>query len=214
MITPRRLSTRVDLPAGVRHFPGHLDAASQRALRTDIEAVIAAAPLFTPAMPRTGRPFSVAITNCGTLGWLSDQERGYRYEPRHPTTGRPWPAIPTRLLRVWRDVADCDGNPEACLINMYRHGARMGSHRDADEDEPAAPVVSVSLGDDAVFHVGGTSRGGPKARVTLRSGDVIVFGGPSRFIYHGIDRVLPGTSDLIAGGGRINLTMRRVTPFG
>ncbi len=97
------------------------------------------------------------------------------------------------------------------MINYYPSGARMGSHRDADEDEPRAPVLSVSLGDDAVFHIGGPKRGDPKVRLTLRSGDVCVLGGPSRFAYHGIDRILSGTSALIPGGGRINLTLRRVT---
>ena len=172
------------------------------------------APLFQPRMPKTGQPFSVKMTNCGPLGWVSDKERGYRYQATHIETGRPWPPMPQRLLDLWRDHAAFDGPPEACLINHYPAGAKMGSHRDKDEDEPRAPVLSVSLGDDAIFHVGGSKRGDPKVRVTLRSGDVCLLGGPARFAFHGIDRILPGTSDLVPGGGRINLTLRRVTRLG
>jgi alkylated DNA repair protein (DNA oxidative demethylase) len=154
------------------------------------------------------------MTNCGPLGWVSDKERGYRYQATHIETGRPWPPMPQRLLDLWRDHAAFDGPPEACLINHYPAGAKMGSHRDKDEDEPRAPVLSVSLGDDAVFHVGGSKRADPKVRVTLRSGDVCLLGGPARFAFHGIDRILPGTSDLVPGGGRINLTLRRVKRLG
>jgi alkylated DNA repair protein (DNA oxidative demethylase) len=175
--------------------------------------VMLSAPLFQPRMPRTGQPFSVKMTNCGPLGWVSDKERGYRYQPTHLETGDPWPPIPESLLDLWRTHANFDGLPEACLINHYPAGAKMGSHRDQDEHEPRAPVLSVSLGDDAVFHVGGPKRSDPKVRVTLRSGDVCLLAGPSRFAYHGIDRILAGTSDLIPGGGRINLTLRRVMPF-
>jgi alkylated DNA repair protein (DNA oxidative demethylase) len=154
------------------------------------------------------------MSNCGPLGWVSDKERGYRYQATHVATGRPWPPMPQKLLELWRDHAAFEGPPEACLINHYPAGAKMGSHRDKDEDEPRAPVLSVSLGDDAIFHVGGNKRGDPKVRVTLRSGDVCLLGGPSRFAFHGIDRILPGTSDLVPGGGRINLTLRRVTRLG
>lgn len=199
------------LPEGFRLIGGALTPAAQRALLREIQGVIAAAPPFQPRMPRTGQPFSVKMSNCGALGWVSDQEGGYRYQPVHPETCQPWPPMPEPLLRLWRELAGFDGPPEACLINFYPAGARMGSHRDADEDEPHAPVLSVSLGDDAVFHVGGLKRSDPKMRMTLRSGDVCVLGGPSRFAYHGIDRILSGTSNLIPGGGRINLTLRRVT---
>lgn len=154
---------------------------------------------------------SVRMTNCGPLGWVTDQERGYRYQAVHPVTGYPWPAIPPALLDLWSQVSDYPAPPEACLINYYSSSARMGSHRDADEQDFSAPVVSVSLGDDAVFHVGGPRRADPKARMILKSGDVVVLGGEARLAYHGIDRMLPGTSDLLNEGGRINLTLRRVT---
>ena len=205
-------ANKTALPEGVRHYPGHIGAADQRALLADLRAVIAAAPLFRPAMPRTGRLFSVAMTNCGPLGWVSDRDGGYRYQATHPVTGRPWPPMPARLVDLWREVAGFAAPPEACLVNYYAAAAKLGSHRDEDEQEPRAPVLSVSLGDDAVFHVGGLGRRDPKTRVLLASGDVLVLGGGSRMAYHGIDRIKPGTSALLAEGGRINLTLRRVTP--
>lgn len=196
---------------GFKYLPGFLSAASQSALLADVRAVIEQAPLFVPRMPRTGKPLSVRMTNCGRLGWVTDKERGYRYQPDHPTTGRPWPPIPTSLIGLWATVADCPLAPQACLVNVYAGGARLGSHRDVDEEELSAPVVSISLGDDGIFHIGGLKRSDPKTRITLRSGDVAVLGGKSRLAFHGIDRVLQGTSSLLAEGGRINLTLRRVT---
>jgi alkylated DNA repair protein (DNA oxidative demethylase) len=194
-----------------RHLPLHLDPAAQRAVLDDLRTVVAAAPLYTPTMPRTGRPFSVRMSNCGPLGWVSDRDLGYRYQPTHPETGLPWPPIPERLLELWRSLTAYPHPPEACLINFYADGAKMGSHQDRDEQEPAAPVLSVSLGDDAAFHVGGPNRTDPKTRLRLASGDVLLLEGPSRFAFHGVDRIYPGTSMLLAGGGRLNLTLRRVT---
>lgn len=176
-----------------------------------VQAVIAEAPLYVPAMPQSGKPLSVRMTNCGDLGWVTDKERGYRYQATHPLTGRAWPPIPSLLCDLWSAVTGFPGLPEACLVNFYSSAAKLGSHRDEDEKEFAAPVVSVSLGDDAVFHVGGLQRRDPKTRMLLRSGDLVVLGGNSRLAYHGIDRVLPGTSDLLPKGGRLNLTLRRVT---
>ena len=213
-LAPKRPVT--DIP-GVSLLPGYFDAAAQRTLLADIREVLAVAPYFRPAMPRTGKPFAVAMSNCGALGWVSDKAGGYRYQATHPETGRPWPKMPQALATLWHAVSGYPGRAEACLINFYdtaRNGAaKMGSHVDRDEADFTAPVVSVSLGDDAVFHVGGLSRTDPKSRVTLRSGDVLLFGGPARLCHHGIDRVLPGTSMLLPEGGRINLTMRRVTKF-
>ncbi len=201
-------------PMTFRHLPNALDPAAQVALRDAIDAVLQAAPPFQPAMPRTGKPFSVRMSNCGSLGWVSDKLGGYRYQATHPVTGRPWPAMPEQLLALWRDVARCSAPPEACLINLYDGAAKMGSHQDRDESDFTAPVLSVSLGDDAVFHVGGLARTDPKVRVTLRSGDVLVLEGESRLAFHGIDRVLADTSLLLPQGGRINLTMRRVSTVG
>lgn len=194
-----------------RYLPGHIGLNAQRELLAAIRLVLAQAPLFQPVMPRTGKAFSVRMGNCGPLGWVSDKDGGYRYQAVHPETGLPWPAMPGMLTDLWRDLTGYRAPPEACLINYYPGGAKMGSHVDRDEADRAAPVLSVSLGDSAVFHVGGLKRTDPKTRVTLRSGDVLILEGPSRFAHHGIDRILPGTSDLLAEGGRINLTLRRVT---
>ena len=194
-----------------RHLPGYLSPVRQGELLGHIRSVLAEAPLYVPTMPRTGKPFSVRMSNCGPLGWVSDKAGGYRYQAEHPGTGRPWPAMPRLLLEVWREVAGYPVPPEACLINYYAGGAKMGSHRDEDEADTQAPVVSVSLGDDATFHIGGLQRAGPKRRLTLESGDVVVLGGEARMAYHGIDRIHPGTSALLAEGGRLNLTLRRVT---
>lgn len=165
-------------------------------------------------MPRTGKAFSVRMSNCGPLGWVSDAARGYRYQATHPDNGRAWPPMPRMLLDLWESVANYPVPPEACLINHYAPGARMGSHRDADEEDQGAPVLSVSLGDDATFHVGGLARTDAKQRVRLQSGDVLILGGAARMAYHGIDRVHPGTSRLLAehglAHGRLNLTLRRV----
>ena len=196
---------------GFRQLPAYFGASAQVQLLAAVRAVIADAPLYIPVMPRTGKPMSVRMTNCGALGWVTDKDLGYRYQPVHPVTGRAWPAIPAALLELWSVVADYPAPPEACLVNYYSSTAKMGSHRDADEQEFSAPVVSVSLGDDAVFHIGGPRRTDAKTRMTLRSGDVVVLGGDARLAYHGIDRMLPGTSALLIEGGRINLTLRRVT---
>jgi len=152
----------------------------------------------------------VRMSNCGPLGWLSD-EGGYRYEPKHPQTGQPWPPIPGALVALWNEVAHYPHVPEACLINFYAETAKMGLHQDRDETDLAAPVVSVSLGDSCLFRVGGPKRGDPTRSFRLNSGDVVVLAGDARLAFHGVDRIYPGTSTLLAEGGRINLTMRRVT---
>jgi alkylated DNA repair protein (DNA oxidative demethylase) len=196
---------------GVDYFPGFLDRAVQEALRDEILAILVEAPPFRPRMPRTGKPFSVRMSNCGLLGWVSD-ETGYRYQPTHPETGRAWPDMPARLVEIWMRLARGAPPPEACLINLYDANAKMGLHQDRDEQELAAPVVSLSLGDTALFRLGGPERGGPTRSLRLQSGDAIAFGGPARLAFHGIDRIVTGSSTLLATGGRINLTMRRVTP--
>jgi alkylated DNA repair protein (DNA oxidative demethylase) len=151
------------------------------------------------------------MTNCGPLGWVSDIS-GYRYQETHPETGVPWPPMPDALTAAWRELSGFPSPPEACLVNYYADGTRLGLHQDRDENELAAPVVSLSLGDVAIFRIGGTKRAEATRSVKLASGDAFVFGRASRLAFHGIDRVLPGTSTLISEGGRFNLTMRRVTP--
>jgi DNA oxidative demethylase len=196
---------------GLRHLPEHFSRAQQEALLATLRQAVAQAPLFTPVMPRTGKPFSVRMTNLGSLGWVSDKERGYRYQPTHPVTGEAWPAMPDMLTKLWADVAGYPHPAEACLVNFYTTDAKMGLHQDRDEQDFAAPVVSVSLGDTGLFRIGGTTRGGKTQSLKLASGDVLVMGGESRLCFHGIDRIMPGTSTLLKDSGRINLTMRRVT---
>lgn len=198
-------------PEGFRFLPKYFTRPEQDDVLQAVQDVISRAPLYVPTMPRTGKPLSVQMTNCGALGWVTDKDHGYRYQPIHPVTGQAWPPIPKLLLDAWSQLAAYPVLPEACLVNFYSESARMGSHRDADEQDFAAPVMSISLGDDAVFHVGGPRRGDAKSRFVLRSGDLVVLGGRARLAYHGIDRVVPGTSDLLPQGGRLNLTLRRVT---
>lgn len=200
------------LASGLGYFPDHFDRAAQEVLVATIRQVVVEAPLFVPRMPRTGKPMSVRMTNCGSLGWVTDKDNGYRYQPVHPETGRPWPAIPAALLALWEEVSGFDKPPEACLVNFYDPAAKMGLHQDRDENAFAAPVVSVSLGDQCLFRVGGVSRDDPTRSFRLSSGDVFVFGGESRLIFHGVDRIYPGTSTLLKNAGRINLTLRRVNP--
>jgi alkylated DNA repair protein (DNA oxidative demethylase) len=199
----------LDIAPGVRLWSGGLDAKEQKLLVEDVLRRAQDTPFYRPLMPRSGKPFSVEETNFGSLGWYSDTS-GYRYETRHPFTGRAWPAIPDLLLELWRDATGYRTHPECCLVNLYRAGARMGLHQDRDEAARDAPVLSVSLGDDALFRIGGTTRKGPTTSVKLCSGDVLVFGGPARLAFHGIDRLVSGSSRLVPGGGRINLTLRRV----
>ena len=208
-MTERKTALRPN-KGDMQYFPLAFDEAAQSALLGAVRLVIAEAPLFTPTMPRSGNPMSVRMTNAGPLGWVTDKERGYRYQPTHPVTGKPWPPIPSMLLDLWEEVAGYALSPEACLINYYEGEAKMGLHQDKDEEDFSAPVLSVSLGDTGVFRVGGRSRNDPTRKLELKSGDVVVLGGADRLAYHGIDRILPGTSDLLAEGGRFNLTLRRV----
>lgn len=191
--------------------PGYLSEAAQNALLASLRAALVEAPLFTPTMPRTGKPFSVRMTNLGPLGWVSDKDGGYRYQPTHPDTGRPWPALPDVLLDAWRDIGGYGHPPEACLVNWYAPTARMGLHQDRDEQDMAAPVVSLSLGDTALFRIGGPKRSDPTRSVRLASGDGMALTGESRLAFHGIDRLISGSSSLLPNGGRINLTLRRVS---
>jgi alkylated DNA repair protein (DNA oxidative demethylase) len=202
----------ITLVPGVMLTPGYLDRSAQSAVLAAVRAVIAAAPLYTPRMPGSGKAMSVRMTNCGTLGWVTDATRGYRYQATHPETGAPWPPIPEIILQAWHELAGCSRPPEACLVNYYAPTARMGLHQDKDEQDLAAPVVSLSLGDTGLFRAGGLKRGDPTKSVRLASGDAVVLGGEGRLAFHGVDRILEGTSTLLPEGGRFNLTLRRVSP--
>jgi len=192
---------------GFRLYPSYFDPATQEALVGAVLDGVKAAPFYRPVMPG-GQAMSVEMTNFGPLGWVTDAA-GYRYETRHPATGAPWPPIPPELLALWADVTGDRPPPDACLVNLYRPGARMGLHQDRDERDFSHPVVSVSLGDTALFRIGGADRRSPTASLRLASGDVCVLAGEARLAFHGVDRILPGSSSLVPGGGRINLTLRR-----
>ena len=188
-------------------WPGFLDLSAQRELVGAVMAEVETAP-FANYDTAYGKPMSVGMTAFGPLGWTSDRS-GYRYSERHPATDRPWPAMPEPLLDLWARLGDPDIPPDSCLVNLYRDDARMGLHQDRDETDPRFPVLSISLGDTAVFRIGGTSRKDPTRSLKLSSGDVCRLSGPARLAFHGVDRILPGSSSLVPGGGRINLTLRR-----
>jgi alkylated DNA repair protein (DNA oxidative demethylase) len=193
-------------PAGFALHPGALDRAAQEALTAEVLAAVAQAPWYRNSV--RGTPMSVQNTNLGPLGWIADAQ-GYRYVSAHPQTGRPWPPIPASLLSLWARFADPERPPDACLVNLYRDDARLGLHQDRDEAELSAPVLSVSLGDTALFRLGGTKRSDPTRSLRLTSGDVCILAGEARLAFHGVDRTIPGSSSLVPGGGRINLTLRR-----
>ncbi|PCH46892.1 MAG: alkylated DNA repair dioxygenase [Hyphomicrobiales bacterium] len=201
----------LSLPQGVLHYPQYLDRPACDQLVSAIRERIAQAPLFAPKMPKTGRPMSVRMSNFGTLGWVTDKEHGYRYQTTHPETGQPWPEIPPLLIELWEKFADYPAPPEACLVNFYDDRAKMGMHQDRDEETFDAPVLSISLGNDCLFRIGNVERGGKTQSLRLLSGDVLLLSGPARLIHHGVDKIYPDTSDLLKSGGRINLTLRRVT---
>ena len=199
---------KLSVAPGVTLWRERLSPIEQKSLLDEVLARLEEAPLYRPLMPGTAKPFSVEESNFGALGWVADKA-GYRYQPTHPLTAKPWPAIPDALLALWAGIND-GAPPECCLINLYRPGAKMGLHQDRDERDVSAAVIGVSLGDEALFRIGSAARGGKTQSVTLASGDVIAFGGAARLAYHGIDRIRPGTSRLVPGGGRLSLTLRRV----
>ncbi len=205
-----------EIAPGACRFPGYFDVLAQENLAAEIAAVIDRAPLFVSRMPKSGLPMSVRMTNCGPLGWMSDRDRGYRYERAHPETGAPWPPIPHMLLDAWAALTGYPKPPEACLVNVYAEDAKMGLHQDRDETDFDAPILSVSLGADCRFRLGGHRRADKTLAVTLSGGDALVLSGPARRAFHGVDRVLPSILTPLPGplaglGARVNLTLRRVT---
>jgi alkylated DNA repair protein (DNA oxidative demethylase) len=206
--------SRLVIAPGVTLWRERFSPQQQKHLLDDVLEKLKEAPLYRPVMPGGGKPFSVEESNFGALGWVSDKA-GYRYQTTHPVTGAAWPAIPQVLLDLWTEINPPPG-PQCCLVNFYRADAKMGLHQDRDEQDVTAAVIGVSLGDEGLFRIGGKyvdgkwARSGNTVSVKLVSGDVIAFGGPARLAYHGIDRIRPGTSQLISGGGRLSLTLRRV----
>lgn len=208
----------LDLEAGARDrvlAPGAMLLAGRaRATAADliaqIQAITRAAP-FRQMITPGGRTMSVAMTNCGPLGWISDS-RGYRYTPHDPLTGQPWPAMPDSFLTLAMHTATEAGypgfTPDACLINRYEPRTRLTLHQDRNEREFGQPIVSISLGLPAVFLWGGPTRTDPVRRVPLAHGDIVVWGGPARLAHHGIHPLAEGTHAL-TGHTRLNLTFRR-----
>lgn len=205
---------RSALPPGAHHWPGGLSLCKQSQILDDIQKVLSAAPAFRPRL-RNGVPMINTLTNCGALGWLSD-EKGYRYEPCHPKTGKAWPPIPDSVLTIARMAAEEIGvrgfEPDACLVNVYARGGKLNLHRDEDEADKRWPIISLSFGSDAIFVLGGPKRADPVQTISLHSGDVLALHGPSRMRFHGVRR-LEGSSPIahpvLPEGGRINLTLRR-----
>ena len=209
--------TVAELPSGCVHLPGRLDAVEQEALLAAAEVCLRAAPLLRPMAP-WGKPLSVAMSNAGRLGWVTDA-KGYRYQERHPEIGAPWPAIPDPLLALWEAEAGADQPPDCCLINHYKPGSKLGLHRDDTEAEWKHPVLSVSLGDAATFRIGGLKRSDPTQSLTLESGDLFLLSGKGRLAYHGVDRIKRRAPNLLdgrpmfdagdgKGGGRLSFTLR------
>ena len=189
---------------GVKVWKGLLSRAEQSRMLDDLRGLAGQAPFRRYRTP-TGE-MSVRMSGAGAQSWYADA-KGYRYEPFQPD-GRVWPDIPSSVLAVWQKVAGVAQQPDSCLINFYGEGAKMGMHQDKDEESPDWPVVSISLGDEALFRVGQTTRKGPTQSIWLQSGDVAVLDGPARLAYHGIDRIKFGSSSLLPDGGRINITLR------
>lgn len=180
------------------------------ALLTAIQAITAEAP-FRHMVTPGGFEMSVAMTNCGAAGWVTDRS-GYRYQSHDPQSGAPWPAIPPVFLALADEAATAAGFatfvPDACLINRYEPGAKLSLHQDKDEADYAHPIVSVSLGLPATFQFGGPKRADPVRKVALEHGDVVVWGGPSRLFHHGVLTLKSGEHPL-TGARRFNLTLRR-----
>jgi alkylated DNA repair protein (DNA oxidative demethylase) len=186
-------------------------SAEAAALIAEVDRIAQSAP-FRHLVTRGGYTMSVAMTNCGRTGWVSDRT-GYRYDPIDPDTGAPWPAMPEVFLdlaaRAAAEAGFAGYDPDACLINRYMAGSKLGLHQDRDERDAWAPIVSVSLGLSAVFLWGGNRRSDPLRRLRVESGDVAVWGGPARFVYHGV-APLRGGQHPLTGAARINLTFRKV----
>lgn len=196
---------------GFRYLPGFLDENAQKHMVGLVDAIASVAPFSRFCMPRTGRPFSIDMTNAGPQGWVADRQ-SYRYSPVQPANGLPWPPIPDRLLALWHELTGYGHDPECCLVNWYQGDtARLSLHRDEDEEVHDAPILSLSIGDTAIFRLGGLARTDPTRSFRVDSGTAMVFAGPSRMFYHGVDRLRVGSSRAVPGGGRLNLTLRRVT---
>lgn len=206
-----------DLPDGVVILKGFLDRACQEKLVEVSRQIARQAPLVSP-QTRSGFNFSLKVTSVGDWGWFSNQREGYHYRRRHPQTNQPWAKIPTDFMRVARRAAEEAGivryAPDTCLINHYpKNTGRLGLHQDNTEEDITTGIVTVSLGDSCRFLIGGLQKTAPTQSVILDSGDICIMHREGRMLYHGVDGLISGSSDLLAGGGRISLTFRRNKPL-
>lgn len=204
------MKNNISRTSGFQLLDQHLDYEQQKMFLKEIRNITLLAPLYTPVMPRTGKSMSVRMTACGRFGWYSDKQQGYRYIRKHPVTGKKWPALPLCFTTLWHELTGLETQADCAVINYYQASAKMGLHQDRDEKDFFFPVVSVSLGDRALFRIGGTNRKDPTRSVQLNSGDVCILGNTDRLAWHGIDKIYPDTSVLLKNGGRLNITLRRV----
>jgi DNA oxidative demethylase len=205
----------LDRPEGFLHFKQMLGRREQERLVSEVRRVVAASPFFRPVFPRFGGEFRLQLTNCGHRGWVSDLQ-GMRYQHTHPVTAKPWPPMPDIFREIAVEAARQVGwenfHAESCLINFYEDSTqRLRLHRDETEDDKEAPIISVSLGDIGLFGLGGMDKKVKVETHVAESGDVMVMGGAARLRYHSVEGIVPGTSDLLRKGGRLNLTIRTVT---
>ncbi len=193
------------------HLQQYLTLQQQTEILTVCRQVARQSPLFTPTM-KSGKPFNYQMTNCGDFGWISDT-KGYRYSETHPN-GKPWTPIPEMIYNLTKDLANQIGEPDylpqTCLINFYQHDGKLGLHQDNSEKNLKPAIISISLGDDAIFLMGGNKRNSPTQEILLKSGDILQLFGDSRLAFHGIKKIIPGTSGLLKNGGRLNLTIRQI----
>lgn len=197
---------------GFHHLPGFVRSDDVTFILETVRAICTAAPLRTPTMP-DGRPLHLQVTNAGQWGWWADRG-GYRYVDKHPTTGALWPPIPSALLGLHKRALEETGHqpftPDNMLINYYKNDGSLGLHVDKTEDDHEAPIVGISIGADALFHLGGFDRRDKVDAFTLSSGDAVVQGGISRRCFHGIVKILPTLTSPVRDGGRVNITFRKV----
>ncbi len=190
---------------GLNYFPNYLSEEKIKQLLIDIDLALIAAPLFKPTMPKTGKEFSVKMSNMGNVGWVSDQA-GYRYQDVHPVNQNNWPKISDNILNIWQQLTKLEDQPDCCLINYYDINSKMGLHIDSDEKDFSYPVLSISIGASALFRFGGLARTDKTKSIRLNHGDVLMMSGKSRLIYHGIDKIYPDNKF----NHRINLTLRKI----
>lgn len=199
---------------GFIFFKNYLTNERQQEILKDLEILLEESPPFINIM-WNGQPFKVMNSNAGLYGWYSHPSFGYRYQTTHPETNLPWPKIPESILKIIKELTESTGyldfRPECCYINLYPKEGSLGPHRDESETNLTAPIISISLGDTAQFHLGGKERKDKSEKILIESGDCYIQGGESRMFYHSVKKILPGTSDLVSKeGGRINLTIRQV----